>query len=164
MRRIPVLIAVAACTVLTACSSVTPDPVGPPATPSAVTGSPAATAAEAGVETAFRGYYQALLARDFVTACALNAPETNQQLLANAAAGGLQANSCEDALTQIYAMPGAAQTSDGIANSVQVEDVTITGDTAVITWSAELQGERRDARNTVRTIEGQWRLVDVNPR
>ncbi|MHA6794697.1 hypothetical protein ACVGVM_14485 [Pseudonocardia bannensis] len=165
MRRIPLLIAGAAvATVLTACSATAPGAADTPATSSAVPGEPAVSAEEAGVETVFHAYYQALLARDFATACALNAPETNQQLLHNAAAGGLQSTSCEDALTRIYAVPGAAETSDGIARSARVQDVAITGDTATISWDAETHGERRTARNIVRMIEGQWRLVDVNPR
>ena len=61
------------------------------------------------VEQAFRGYYSALLARDFAAACAHNAPETTATLLRNLATQGVDAATCEEALATIYADPGCGR-------------------------------------------------------
>lgn len=115
----------------------------------------------ADVETAFRGYYTALLARDYPAACALTAPESTGKLLASLATQGVTAGTCEEALGAIFAEPGAADTADGIARSVQIKDVVVSGDRATVSWSASLEGAPRDATNGMRRIDGSWRLTSV---
>ncbi len=157
---------VAAGVVLSACTAATggnPAAAPPSAAPSATQpGGVTATGEEGAVETTFRSYYQALLARDFTTACALNAPETNAKLIENLAAQGTRTASCEEALTKIYGTSGAADIADAVANTAQIQAVTVDGDTATITWSAEVAGQRPTVTNTMRRIDGQWRLVDTS--
>lgn len=114
---------------------------------------------EADVESSFRGYHEALLARDFPAACALNSPEATAKLLATVRTRSIVVGTCEDAFAAIFAEPGAAETADGIARSVQVQDVAVTGDDARITWSASLEGEPRTATNVLRRVDGEWRLM-----
>lgn len=120
-----------------------------------------ATGDEAAVETIFRSYHQALLARDFATACVLNAPETSAELIRNANARGGQATTCEQALTAVYASPGAGAVADGVSNSAEVRDVVVTGDSAVVSWTFDNQGRPEPVDTGVRLIDGQWRLLAV---
>jgi ABC-type transport system substrate-binding protein len=159
--------ALSACGSGGAVSTAAADSAAPSATGSAApsgTAAPdaAATADAAAVETVFRGYYEALIARDFATACTLNAPETTAKMLENLKAQGLTAATCEEAFTTIYAIPGAAEAADGIARSAEIQDITVNGDDATITWSAEVQGQRPTVTNGVRRIDGQWRLLDTS--
>lgn len=135
---------------------------GPTSTP-ATSGDGAATSGdEAAVEAAFRGYYQALLDRDFAAACMFNAPETQAKLVENVKSGGSAAATCEEAFSAIYAVPGAGEAADGIARTTELKDITVTGETATITWSAEFQGKRPTITSGARKIDGEWRLLDAS--
>ncbi len=156
-----------------AAQAPTPAPATPaPATPAPATPATAPTAAgvprvaadEAGVRTIFNASYAALTKRDFDTACALNAPETNAVLLKTVAAKGLQASTCPEALTGIYAVPGASAVVDEIVRSAMIDSVTVNGANATITWSATAQGQRRTVTSAMRLVDGQWRLVDTGSR
>jgi hypothetical protein len=174
MNRIrTVLAGLAVAAVLASCSSEvdgapavegTPAPTAPTAT--AVPTSPppgvGSEADRAEIEAVFQGYYEALLARDFTTACALNAPETTEALLADLASQGVQVGSCEEAFETIYATPGAPEVADGIAATAQIQDVRVDGDVATISWSAEVEGQRPTVTNDLRRIDGQWRLLDTS--
>ncbi|WP_219419684.1 hypothetical protein [Pseudonocardia nigra] len=117
---------------------------------------------EAAVEIVFRSYYRALLDRDWQTACALSAPETQDALIENLRTqGGVTVGSCEEAFSTIYAVPGAAEIADEIAETAQIQDIAVTGDDATITWSAQSQGARPTVINGLRRIDGEWRLLDV---
>lgn len=133
-----------------------PSAAAPPAS------GPAAGGDRSAVEAVFRGYYQALLARDFPGACSVSAPETIAKLLASLKTQGVTVGTCPEALSTIYAIPGAAEAADAIANSAQIQDVAVTGDQASITWSAEVNGQRPTVTNDVRRVDGQWRLLDTN--
>jgi hypothetical protein len=134
-----------------------PAPVPPP-----TTAAPADPAADAqAVEAVFHDYYEALLSRDFASACAFNAPETTQQLLANLQSRGITADTCEEALTAVYAIPGAAETVDRIVTGAEVDGVEVTADNATITWSAEVNGARSTVTSQLRRVDGEWRLVDT---
>jgi hypothetical protein len=150
----------AALVALSACGTpVAGTPAPQPGPPPAAAPDPAAD--QQAVETVFRGYYEALLARDFASACELNAPETTQQLLANLQSRGITADTCEEAFTAVYAIPGAAETVDGIVKGAEVQGVVVTGDNAGITWSAEVNGARNTITSQLRRVDGQWRLVDT---
>jgi hypothetical protein len=140
-----------------------PAPTDPPGA-SAVAAAPVSVEADkAAVQDVFRRYYQALLARDWTTACEVNAPETKEALLRNLKQqGGVTAGSCEEAFSRIYDNPAAAQIADEIAKSAQVTDVTVTGDQATITWNAQVQGQRPTVTNGLRRVDGAWRLLDTS--
>lgn len=126
----------------------------------AAPGTPAAGTDAAAVEAAFRGHNQALLSRDFATACSFNAPETNQQLVEQASAGGGRVSSCEEALKKAYSNPRAVAVFDGVGKGAKVQGVQVHGDTASITWSVQPPG-KKPVTNTsqMRRVNGQWRLV-----
>jgi hypothetical protein len=156
--------AVAAAAALSACAPAGPG-TGETAAPPTPNAAPSATPApvdpgeRAAVETVFRSYYQALLVRDYATACALNAPETNARLLEDVAAEGTPVATCEEALAAVYAIPGAAPVADAVGATAQVQDVAVAGDQATVSWSFEVQGRRQPVTTTLRRIDGQWRLL-----
>ena len=164
LRALPIAgLAALACLTFAGCSSepATPDAGPAPTTATAPPAGPARTGDEAAVEDVFHEYYRALLARDFAAACALNAPETTEQLLANVRSQGVTASSCEEALGKIYSLPGAAATADSIAHSASVDDVTVNGDQATITWSADINGARPTVTSGLRRVDGRWLLVEL---
>ena len=114
---------------------------------------------EAGVEKAFRGYYAALLARDFHTACSYNTPEATDKLLLSLRTQGIAATGCEDAFAAIFAEEGGSAAADRIGNTVQIQRITVDGDQATVNWSAELDGEQRPASSLMKRVDGEWRFV-----
>jgi hypothetical protein len=116
-------------------------------------------APEVAVEKSFRGYHAALLARDFATACSYNSPEATTKLLASLRTQAIEAASCEEAFSTIYAEEGASAAADGVGNSVQIQSITVNGDEATVSWTAELDGEQRPAKTTMRRAEDRWQLV-----
>jgi endonuclease III len=115
---------------------------------------------EAAVETVFRSYHAALLARDYVTACSLNAPETSAELVRNVAAQGVGVRTCEEALAAVYGGPGAP-VADQVSRTAKVEGVEVSDDTATLTWTFDDQGAARAVDTGLRRIDGQWRLLAV---
>lgn len=113
---------------------------------------------EAAVETVFRSYHAALLARGFVTACSLNAPETSAELVRNVNAQGSSATTCEAALAAVYAGPGAA-VADRVSRSAQVQGVEVADDNATLTWTFDNQSGPQTVDTGLRRIDGQWRLL-----
>lgn len=158
--------AAALVTALASCSSA-PAPADTEITtpPSATAPGPTTAAAgedEAAVEAAFTAYNRALADRDFATACALNAPESVETLLAGVEQGlGQRPADCVEALEIIYATPGAAELADVTTTTTEIQDVTVTGGTATVTWSAEVQGRRPTVTSDLRRIDDGWRLVDT---
>lgn len=163
--------AAALVTALASCSGPTPagtDAAGtttPPAGGSTAAPGPAGGAVggdESAVETAFAGYNQALSARDFPTACALNAPESVEALLAAIEEGlGQRPADCVEAFEIVYAGPGTAEVADATTKTAQIQDVAVTGETATVTWSAQVQGQTQTVTSDLRLIDGNWRLVDT---
>jgi hypothetical protein len=115
--------------------------------------------ARAGVEEAFRGYHAALLARDFRTACSYNAPEATAKLLISLRTQAIEVATCEDAFTAIYAESGGAGQADAVAQTVQIQGITVNGDQATVNWTAQLDGEQRPSASTMRRIDGRWEFV-----
>jgi predicted lipid-binding transport protein (Tim44 family) len=113
----------------------------------------------AAVETVFRTYLRAVADGDFATACALNAPETNQRLLDELARRGTPAPTCETAIATLYAGSGVAQGAATIADTLSVERVDVDGDAATVAWSVEVSGRRPVVTNALRRVDGQWRLL-----
>jgi len=113
----------------------------------------------AAAETVFRTYLRAVADGDFTTACALNAPETNQRLLDELARRGTPAPTCEDAIAILYAGSGVAQGAATIADTLQVDRVDVDGDAATVAWSVEVSGRRPVVSNALRRVDGQWRLL-----
>lgn len=172
VARTVVAAAVLACA-LAACSA---GGTGAPASPSAGPTAGAATAGgaaaptttapqgavgteEAAVEAALRAYQQAIATGDWPIACSLNAPETSVALVAAVQAAGGQVGTCEEALAAVFGQPGAAETAVEAAGTTVVEDVTVEGLNATISWTSMRQGQPRDDAATMQLIDGQWRLA-----
>jgi hypothetical protein len=137
-------------------------PVGSSAAPDDPAAAGAAGGDEAAVETAFSDYNQALAERDFATACALNAPESVEALLSGVEQGlGQRPADCVAAFEIIYATPGAAELADATTTSTEIQDVTVTGGDATVTWSAQVRDQRQTVSSDLRRIDGDWRLVDT---
>ena len=143
-------------------SAATPStPVSRTPVTAVVTPAPGSGSAEdrAAAETVFRTYLRAVADGDFSTACALNAPETNQRLLDELAKRGTPAPTCESAIATLYAGSGVAQGAAAIADTLQVERVDVDGDAATVAWSVEVAGRRPVVSNALRRVDGQWRLL-----
>src|SRR5688500_1748712 len=81
----------------------------PPPTPAPTTPPPDPAADRQAIESVFQDYYRALRAENFTTACGYNAPETTSRLLADLRARGVEASTCEEGMTAIYAIPENAR-------------------------------------------------------
>lgn len=114
------------------------------------------------VERVFKDYNEKLADRDFDAACEHNAPETIDKLLENLRSADMEASTCQEALAAIYATPDTADLLDQTIATTQVQSVTVSGDTATVTWSAEAKGQRVPVTSTMRRVEGDWKLVDVD--
>jgi Domain of unknown function (DUF4440) len=113
----------------------------------------------AAAETVFRTYLRAVADGDFATACALNAPETNQRLIDELTKRGTPVSTCEQAIAALYAGSGVAQGAASIADTLSVERVDVDGDAATVSWSVEVSGRRPVVTNALRRVDGQWRLL-----
>src|SRR4051794_37980471 len=158
----PTVAATPSAAAATPSSSVAPStpvsraPVAPVTAPAPGNGSAADRAA---VETVFRTYLRAVADGDFATACALNAPETNQRLIDELTKRGTPVSTCEQAIAALYAGSGVAQGAASIADTLSVERVDVDGDAATVSWSVEVSGRRPVVTNALRRVDGQWRLL-----
>lgn len=149
----------------------TPSAAGAPPAGAPRAGTPSADAPSAGapravdaaaVESAFRAYNQALLTRDWPTACGLAAPATIAKMLENVRTkGGVAVTTCEEAYAALYADGAKAAAADGLARSAQIERIDVNGDAATVTWSGTYNGQRPIAANQLVRAEGKWLLLDT---
>lgn len=169
MTPIRTVLAVAAlAAALSSCGG--PAPAAPPSAENSsapVAPAPAAGTAtgteEGAVESAFRGYYQALQAKDYPAACARQSPEITNGMIASLQQQGVTAGTCEEAISSIYAIPGAAATVDKITSSTEIQGVAVQGDSATVTWSADRNGQRKTVSTGMRRTDGRWRLQSSTP-
>ena len=127
---------------------------------------------DAGGEEEVRGmfadYTKALGDRDWDEACDNLAPETTEKLQSNIKQLGVTnpPTECTELMDQLYDTidkdPTAKKTIDDITQSAKVDKVTITGDSASISWSATVNGQKTPVTQSARIIDGEWKLIDVN--
>jgi hypothetical protein len=113
------------------------------------------------IETMFQDYYRALQAQDFATACSYTAQETTDQLLANLRSRGVEAATCEEAMTAVYAIPQNARVVEQVAGTARIENVTVNGDQATLNWSSEVDGTRSPGTTQLRRVDGRWLLAST---
>ncbi len=167
MRSFRLVAAAALLCTVSACAGAEP-PEGSPDAPAAVSPAPPSEAGseevavddEAAVETAFTDYNRALAEQDAAAACALSAPETVQMLVAAVSQQlGQQIGTCEEAFGLVFSAPGATELAQRTASTTEVRDVVVDGDTATVSWSAEIQEQRQDLTNEMRRVDGRWLIV-----
>lgn len=144
-------------------TATAPSATAPSATAPLPTGTPSGrTGEEAAIENMIDRYNEALLARDWPTACGLAAPATIDKLLQNVRSRGADVGNCQEAFTAIYALPDAATMVDGISRTTEVEKVQVSGDRATISWSATLNGQRTSVQSAAIRVDGKWLLLDTS--
>lgn len=162
MRSFRLTASAALLCVVTGCGApaapVGPDaPVAAPAAPAAP--GPAADD-ETAVETAFTDYNRALAEQDTAAVCALSDPGTVQTVLAAVTQQlGQQVGTCEEAFGLVFSAPGATELAQRTAATTEVRDVVVDGDTATVSWSAEVREQRQELTNDMRRVDGRWLIV-----
>jgi len=127
----------------------------------------AAADPETAIREAFAAYNAALREHDFTGACAQLAPETVTQMRANVEKLGVKdpPDGCSDLLDLIYEaadkQPQQKQLLEEIVETAKIDKIKVTGDEAVIDWSATADGSRSEVSQTARRIDGEWKLVDT---
>lgn len=132
----------------------------PPATSDAAPAEPS-NEDVAAVETAFTDYNQALAAQDSATACSLSSPEAMETLVAAVSQQlGQQVAGCPEAFDLVLTAPGGTELAQQTAATLAVQDVAVQGDTATVTWSAEMPGQPPSAlTNDLRRVDGRWLMA-----
>jgi predicted small lipoprotein YifL len=130
----------------------------PPTTPAPTTQPPSPAADRRAIEGVFHDYYRALLARDFTTACGYNAPETTSRLLAELHTRGVDANTCEEGMTAVYAIPENAEVVEQVGKNATIDGVTVNDDEAVIKWTSKVNGKAGPGTTHLRRVDGRWLL------
>jgi hypothetical protein len=134
-------------------------PAAQPAPPPAPTTPPPDPAADRqAIETVFHDYYRALRARDFTAACGYNAPETTSRLLADLGARGVDANTCEEGMTAVYAIPENARIVEQVGQNATIDDVTVNGNEATLNWTSKVNGRSGQGATHLRRVDGRWLL------
>jgi hypothetical protein len=137
------------------------EPAAAPATPppAAATDTappaPVFTGEQAEVEAVFRSYNQALVAQDYPAVCALNAPEANEAFLQAITEAGAPANTCEEGFALVFSDPQALGVARQIAETAQIQEITVEGERATIAWTAG----QESVSSGLRRIDGEWRLL-----
>jgi hypothetical protein len=134
----------------------------------AKTATPAAQDEEAAVREVFDSYLAAMKAQEFDEACSKLAPETTAKLQENVKRLGVAdpPESCPDILTLIQEtaekQQGGKELLDELYGSAEIDSIKIAGsDSAIVNWHANVQGKRTPVSQSVRKIDGEWKLVDV---
>ncbi|GAA5117374.1 hypothetical protein GCM10023320_19580 [Pseudonocardia adelaidensis] len=130
----------------------------PPPPPAPTTPPPDPAADRQAIETVFHDYYRALRARDFTAACGYNAPETTSRLLADLHARGVEAATCEEGMTAVYAIPENARIVEQAGKNATIKKVTVNGDEATLDWTSKVDGKTGPGTTHLRRVDGRWLL------
>lgn len=123
--------------------------------------------AERQVERVFEEYNAALVRGDYPAGCRYLAPETIAKLRANLEKlVGSAPEGCEASLSALYEQleeaPEQKRQLTEIARSARIDQLEVTGDSAIIDWSAMSAGKRVKISQSARLVDGEWKLVDVS--
>jgi hypothetical protein len=135
----------------------------PPPPPAPTTPPPDPAADRQEIESVFHDYYRALRAQDFTAACGYNAPETTSRLLADLHARGVDASTCEEGMTAVYAIPENARVVEQAGQNATIEDVTVNGDLATLEWTSKVNGRTGPGTTHLRRVDGKWLLSGTGP-
>lgn len=144
-----------------------PTATSTPTTPSAPSGSPEGDA-ERQIERVFADYNASLVKGDFAAGCRYLAPETIAKLRENLEKVVADPpEGCEAGLRALYQRiddkyPEQKRQLTEIATTARIEKLTVTGNSAIVNWSAKYEGKRVKLSQSARQVGGQWKLVDVS--
>jgi predicted small lipoprotein YifL len=155
--------AVAAAALVAALAGCGGPVAGTPAAQPAPPPPPAPAADRQEIESVFHDYYRALRAQDFTAACGYNAPETTSRLLADLHARGVDASTCEEGMTAVYAIPENARVVEQAGQNATIEDVTVNGDLATLEWTSKVNGRTGPGTTHLRRVDGKWLLSGTGP-
>jgi hypothetical protein len=126
---------------------------------------PSGSSAEQQITKVFDDYNAALLDRDYPKACGYLAPETIAKLRENVKKLDPRApRDCPGDLELIYGkLHGKLlERFKNVSRTAHVDKVTVTGDSAIINWTATFLGKRVKTSQSARQVDGEWKLVDVS--
>jgi hypothetical protein len=131
------------------------------AAPTTAAGDGAVGPAEQAVADALQGYQDAVASGNFALACAQMTVESATALVGAVQGAGALAPTCPEALALVVGQPGAVQAAIEAANSIVVDDVTISanGLSATIRWTSTRQRVPRSDALSMQSVDGQWRLA-----
>ena len=109
---------------------------------------PSAQARDA-VTATFTSYSQALLRRDFATACLTLTDDAKKALVADLNQRNIPAQTCEQSYAALYATE-ASGALDEQGRTIRVTDVKVDGATASLTYTGTVKG--RQLTQTVRAV------------
>jgi len=123
--------------------------------------------AQASIRQVFNEYNAALAKRDFKTSCGYLAPETTDKLRTNVEKLGYKnpPKKCADLLQLVYkvidSQPDQKNLVATILKTAKVDSVDVTGDAGVVNWHATVKGKTTPVTQSVRLVDGEWKLIDV---
>lgn len=118
---------------------------------------PTAQARDA-VTATFTAYSQALLRRDFATACGALTDDAKKALVADLNQRDIPAQTCDQSYAALYATE-AADALDEQGRTIRVTDVRVDGASASLTYTGSVKG--RQLTQTVRAVQvsGGWQIA-----
>jgi ketosteroid isomerase-like protein len=110
------------------------------------------------VTATFTAYSQALLRRDFTTACLSLTDDAKKALVADLNQRNIPAQTCDQSYAALYATE-AATALDEQGRTIKVTDVKVDGATASLTYTGSVKG--RQLTQTVRAVQvaGGWQIA-----
>ncbi|MDQ4117238.1 MAG: nuclear transport factor 2 family protein [Actinomycetota bacterium] len=110
------------------------------------------------VTATFTAYSQALLRRDFTTACLTLTDDAKKALVADLNQRTIPAQTCDQSYAALYATE-AAGALDEQGRTIRVTDVKVDGATASLTYTGTVKG--RQLTQTVRAVQvaGGWQIA-----
>ena len=110
------------------------------------------------VTATFTAYSQALLRRDFATACLTLTDDAKKALVADLNQRNIPAQTCDQSYAALYATE-AADALDEQGRTIRVTDVKVDGTTASLTYTGTVKG--RQLTQTLRAVQvaGGWQIA-----
>ncbi len=140
---------------------------GAPSRPATSGATPSAASDEQKLREVFGAYNAAVVEGDAAAACRYLAPESVEKLRANLKKILPSVpKDCEGSTRALYKAleqnPAEAQMLKTVSRTAKIEKLKIVGDSAILDWSARVEGKRVPVSQSARKINGSWKLVDVS--
>ncbi|TCK21606.1 nuclear transport factor 2 family protein [Pseudonocardia endophytica] len=110
------------------------------------------------VTATFTAYSQALLRRDFTTACLSLTDDAKKALVADLNQRNIPAQTCEQSYAALYATD-AATALDEQGRTITVTDVKVDGASASLTYSGSVKGKQLTQTLRAVQVAGGWQIA-----